>query len=65
MDDTSRGGPLIILVDGETVPLSWLLGQLRTCSDAMPRGTCDELDLPVGSSYASGAARLIDRLAER
>jgi hypothetical protein len=40
----------------------YIIGQLWHCTDIMPLGTCDNLRLPQGSSYAQGARRLRWRL---
>ena len=36
----------------------WIAGQLWNCRDTMPGDLCVELDLPQGSSYATGARQL-------
>ena len=36
----------------------WLIGQLWNCTDIMPSGLCDTLDLHPGSTYASGVRNL-------
>jgi transcriptional regulator with XRE-family HTH domain len=41
--------------------VDWLCGQLWNCSDIMPSGLCQELDLPLGSTYARGARALRDK----
>lgn len=50
-------------VQGEGEPMTdsdfeRLIGQLWNCTDTMPSDLCDELDLPVGSTYAQGARSL-------
>ena len=37
----------------------WLLGQLHNCTDVMPGNGCEELDLPMGSTYARGVRKLL------
>jgi hypothetical protein len=48
------------------VPVRWsaekLLGRMTHCTDIMPRGVCEELELARGSTYSAAAQRL---LAER
>lgn len=44
--------------DGEGKTLDWLLGQLWTCTDILPAGYCDQLDLPHGSTYAQAVRRI-------
>jgi hypothetical protein len=39
--------------------LRWLLGQLHNCSDVMPSGMCESLDLRYGSTYARAARKLL------
>ena len=41
-------------IDGAKVEGSWLIGQLWNCTDIMPSGVSDALDLRSGS-YAQGA----------
>ena len=36
----------------------WLIGQLWNCSDILPRDCCEGLDVPIGSSYATGVRTL-------
>src|ERR1700730_15318019 len=43
--------------------LSWMIGQLWTCSSIMPGICCDDMKLPRGSSYARGARKLKTELA--
>jgi hypothetical protein len=41
-------------IDGEEISTHWLYGQLWNCTDIMPRGLCDALEMPDGSTYAKG-----------
>jgi hypothetical protein len=50
-------------VDGEQVSADKLIGQLWNCSDVMPHGLCNDLELPGGSTYAHGVRLLKDVLA--
>lgn len=34
-------------------------GLLWNCTDTMPSGVCADLELPVGSTYAQGARRVV------
>lgn len=36
----------------------WLTGQLWDCTDTLPAGDCESLDLPRGSTYAQAARSL-------
>ena len=45
-------------LDGEKVPMPWLVGQLWNCSDIMPEGLCSEMDLPPGTTYAQAVRTL-------
>lgn len=36
----------------------FVIGQVWHCTDIMPLGTCDDLRLPPGSTYAKGARKL-------
>ena len=38
----------------EEWPITSLFEALWNCTDTMPRGLCDELDVALGSSYAQG-----------
>jgi hypothetical protein len=49
--------------DGEERSLDWLLGQLWHCTDVLPAGYCDQLDIPKGSTYAQ-AVRLMKEKPE-
>jgi hypothetical protein len=44
--------------DGEDRSLEWLLGQLWNCTDVLPVGYCDQLDIPKGSTYAQAVRRM-------
>lgn len=44
--------------DNEEKSATWLIGQLWNCSDIMPCNGCEELELPLGSTYAR-AVRLM------
>jgi hypothetical protein len=43
---------------GEERTPDWLLGQLWNCTDVLPAGYCDQLDLPKGSTYAQAVRHL-------
>ena len=49
-----------ISVGGCETPVSplALTGLLWNCTDILPGGDCDELDIPLGSTYAQGARDL-------
>ena len=47
--------------DGQERGLDWLLGQLWNCTDVLPAGYCDQLDLPKGSTYAQAVRHLKER----
>jgi hypothetical protein len=47
--------------DGDDKSLDWLLGQLWACTDILPAGYCEQLDLPHGSTYAQAVRRIKDR----
>jgi hypothetical protein len=47
--------------DGEDKSLEWLLGQLWNCTDVLPGGHCDQLDIPKGSTYAQAVRRMKER----
>jgi len=47
----------------EKVTPRWLIGQLWNCTDIMPHYLYDKLDLPSGSTYASGSRALKDLLS--
>jgi hypothetical protein len=54
-DDVRRAAvdPLVVATeDGRQCPLRWLIGQLWNCTDIMPSQLCEDLDLPLGSTYA-------------
>ncbi|MDP9165814.1 MAG: hypothetical protein M3O32_07105 [Actinomycetota bacterium] len=38
--------------------LARLAGLLWNCTDVMPSGLCEDLELPAGSSYAQAARKL-------
>jgi len=44
--------------------LSWMIGQLWICSSIMPGICCDDMEMPSGSSYAQGARKLKNKLAQ-
>jgi hypothetical protein len=37
----------------------WVCGQLWNCTDIMASLLCDQLDLPIGSTYARGARAVL------
>jgi hypothetical protein len=39
-------------IDNEPRSIRWLIGMLWNCTDTLPSGYCDDLDLPRGSTYA-------------
>ena len=41
----------------------WLTGQLWNCTDIMPSLACEQLELPLGSTYARAARHLRDTLS--
>ena len=47
-----------IFHDGKPRSIRWLMGQLWHCSDIMPWGLCEQLDMPRGSTYASAVQLL-------
>ena len=47
----------------EEWPINSLLEALWHCTDTMPSGLCDELDVALGSSYAQGVRAVAERLA--
>ena len=47
--------------DGEQKSIDWLLGQLWKCTDILPGGYCDQLDLPHGSTYAQAVRRMKEK----
>ena len=47
--------------DGEDRSLDWLLGQLWHCTDVLPAGYCDQLDIPKGSTYAQAVRRMKEK----
>ncbi len=47
--------------NGQERSLSWLLGQLWDCTDVLPVGYCNQLELPQGSTYAQAVRRMKDR----
>jgi hypothetical protein len=44
--------------NGQKKALGWLLGQLWHCTDVLPAGYCDQLDIPKGSTYAQAVRRV-------
>ena len=56
LESTDKSGT--VKVDGGVKPVKWLLGQLWNCTDIMPAASCDELDMPRGSTYAMAARRV-------
>jgi hypothetical protein len=54
----------LVAVGDDDTPrdISWLIGQLWNCADALPGWACRELDLPAGSSYAQAVRLLHDEL---
>ena len=47
--------------DGEEKDIEWLLGQLWNCTDVLPGGYCDQLDILRGSTYAQAVRRIKER----
>jgi transcriptional regulator with XRE-family HTH domain len=45
-------------MDEKALTLDWLYGQLWNCCDIMPSGLCQELDMPLGSTYARAVRSL-------
>ncbi len=48
--------------NGQQKNLDWLLGQLWRCTDVLPAGYCDQLDIPKGSTYAQAVREIKGRL---
>jgi hypothetical protein len=42
----------------QSVPLDSLLKELHGCTDILPAGYCDQLDLPKGSRYAAAVKEI-------
>ena len=47
--------------DGVDRSLDWLLWQLWHCTDVLPAGYCDQLDIPKGSTYAQAVRRVKEK----
>ena len=47
--------------NGQKKALAWLLGQLWHCTDVLPAGYCDQLDIPKGSTYAQAVRRMKEK----
>ena len=41
-----------VIINDEEKPHLWLCGQLWNCTDILPSGVCNQLDIPDGSTYA-------------
>lgn len=46
---------------GQERSLEWLLGQLWNCTDVLPAGYCDQLDISKGSTYAQAVRCMKER----
>lgn len=45
------------IVKGQTVSRK-LIGQLWNCTDCLPSGCCEDLEIPYGSTYAVGVRKM-------
>jgi hypothetical protein len=65
-DWVEEGMPPLVECEEHYEPITWtaeqLLGRMCHCTDIMAAGTCDQLGIEPGSTYARAAQRL---LAER
>ncbi len=48
--------------DGQTYEIKKILGHLWNCTDIVPARYCEQLDVPVGSSYAQVVRNLFKSL---
>jgi hypothetical protein len=44
--------------NGRKTRANEFIGMLWNCTDIMPASTCDDLDMPKGSSYAHAARKI-------
>jgi hypothetical protein len=49
-------------VEGEAVPVRWLVGQLWNCTDTLPSNYVEMLELHKATTYAAAAHKLLDEL---
>ena len=55
----------VVDVDEKPQTLRWLIGQLWHCTDVLPGWACDELDIPLGSTYAKAVQAVAGDLREK
>lgn len=59
--DSDSPAEFVVDHDGEEKSITWLLGQLWTCTDVLPAGYCQQLDLPSESTYAQAVRWIKER----
>ena len=59
--DCDNPAKFTVVHNGDEKPIGWLLGQLWNCTDVLPGGYCEQLDLVRGSTYAQAVRRIKDR----
>ncbi|WP_125206364.1 hypothetical protein [Capsulimonas corticalis] len=54
----------VVEVGGEDKPIRWLLGRLWNCTDVLAAVYCQNLEIPVGSTYAVAVRDVMSKLGE-
>src|SRR4051794_458053 len=58
LDSDGPANEFQVAYDGDVKDLEWLLTQLWNCTDILPAGYCEQLDLSHGSTYAQAVRRI-------
>jgi hypothetical protein len=48
----------VAVCEGDDAQKRAAAGQVWNCTDTMPASLCDTLDVPLGSTYATGARKV-------
>lgn len=58
LDEESDSEMITVGYEEDVMPLRWLLGHLRNCTDILPGDYCTGLELMPGSTYAQAVRKV-------